>query len=97
MWVGRVVSSAKLKERVLETLHEGLVGMVKMKVIFHGYVWWPNLDKDIKGQSITVEDVRRQQIIQPTQPYSVGSTLQYPGRDFSHILLNPFRERWLWW
>ena len=51
MWVGRVVSSAKLKERVLETLHEGLVGMVKMKVIFRGYVWWPNLDKDIKGQS----------------------------------------------
>lgn len=91
MWVGRVVSSAKLKERVLETLHEGLVGMVKMKVIFRGYVWWPNLDKDIKGQSKTVE------IIQPTQPYSVGSTLQYPGRDFSHILLNPFRERWLCW
>ena len=97
MWVGRVVSSAKLKERVLETLHEGLVGMVRIKVIFRGYVWWPNLDKDIKGQSKTVEDVGRQQIIQPTQPYSVGSTLQYPGRDFSHILLNPFRERWLWW
>ena len=82
MWVSRVVSSTKLKERVSETLHEGLIGMVKMKGIFRGYIWWPNLDKDIKGQSETMEDVRRRQIIQPTQPYSVGSTLQYPDRDF---------------
>ena len=24
--------------------------MVKMKGTFRGYIWWPNLDKDIKGQ-----------------------------------------------
>ena len=55
------------------------------------------LTRTYRGQSETVKDVRRQQIIQPTHPYSVGGTLQYPSRDFSHILLNPFKERWLWW
>ena len=38
MWRSRVVVSAKLTERVLETLHEGHIGMVKI-----------NIHKDIEG------------------------------------------------
>ena len=49
LWVRREASSTKRKERVLETLHEGLIGMVQIKGIFRGYIWWPNLDKDIEG------------------------------------------------
>ena len=49
MWGSRVVDPTKLRERVLEILHEGHIGMVKMKGSSQGYVWWPNIDKDIDG------------------------------------------------
>lgn len=49
MWGSRVVVLVKLRERVLEMFYEGYIGMVKMKGLFWGFVWWLNIDKDIEG------------------------------------------------
>ena len=51
MWGSRVVVPVKLGERVLETLHKSHIGIVNMKSLSRGFVWWANIDKDIEGQS----------------------------------------------
>lgn len=42
MWDSRVVVSATLRD------HEDYTGMVKKKSLSLGFVWWPNIDKDIE-------------------------------------------------
>ena len=41
LWGIRVVIPDKLQDRVLEKLHDGHLGVVKMKVLARSYVWWP--------------------------------------------------------
>ena len=44
----RVVIPVKLRNKVLSELHEGHLGIVKMKSLAHSYIWWPKIDKDIE-------------------------------------------------
>lgn len=44
----RVVIPFKLQNRVLNEVHTGHLGIVKMKSIARNYVYWPSIDKDIE-------------------------------------------------
>ncbi|XP_043235721.1 uncharacterized protein K02A2.6-like [Amphibalanus amphitrite] len=50
MWGCRVVVPPNLRERVLEELHEGHQGMVRMKQLARMHVWWPNMDKEVEAE-----------------------------------------------
>lgn len=47
----RVVIPAVLRSRVLNELHVGHLGVVKMKSMARGYVYWPQLDTEIEDLS----------------------------------------------
>jgi hypothetical protein len=47
-WGLRVIIPTKLRPQVLQELHIGHVGIVKMKALGRSHVWWPGLDAAIE-------------------------------------------------
>ena len=48
VWGPRVLIPKALQNGILELLHEGHLGVVKMKQIARSLVWWPKIDKCIE-------------------------------------------------
>lgn len=90
MWVYRVIIPASLRKRIVEELHEGHLGVIKMKMLARSCVWWPRIDKDIeeiaKGCRLCVESA---DIIRLAPSYTIG-----PGpRKLTSVFISIFAGR----
>lgn len=59
LWGNRVIIPPPLKENVLDELHSGHCGMVRMKEIARSYFWWPGLDAAIEEKAKSCPDCQK--------------------------------------
>ncbi|GBO98752.1 Uncharacterized protein K02A2.6 [Eumeta japonica] len=64
----RIVIPYALQKSILYELHEGHLGVVKMKSIARNYVYWPGLDVEIEALCQACEPCRQQQDAPPHAP-----------------------------
>ena len=50
LWANRVIIPSKFRSTVLEELHEGHLGMRRMKALARSFIWWPNQIRSWKIQ-----------------------------------------------
>ena len=76
MWGMRIIIPDKMQKSVLAELHEGHLGVVKMKAVARSFVWWPQIDQHIQdnakrcGTCQVVQNQPSQTLLHPWIPAS---------------------------
>ena len=102
----RVVVPEVARQRILEELHEGHSGILRMKGIARGVVWWPGLDTDIESQMKSCQKCQTNQKAPasaplhpwewPTQPWTclhIDYAGPFKGKMF--LVVEDAHSKWL--
>ncbi|RUS87372.1 hypothetical protein EGW08_004826 [Elysia chlorotica] len=93
LWGTRVIVPQKLQQQVLHQLHDGHLGIVKMKNMARGYFWWPGLDKDIE---VMAKQCSGCMLAQPDPQQSPLHPWTFPDKPWHRIHIDyagPFQNR----
>ena len=80
-----MVVPEKLRKAVIRTVHEGHVGIVRMKSIARSYVWWPGLDHDLEELAKACSSCQK---IQKSPPVAPLHPWVWPSRQWSRVHLD---------
>ena len=68
LWGQRVVIPRILRRRLLSELHEGHLGICRMKALARSYIWWPGMDKEIEKMAAHCEACKSIGALPPAAP-----------------------------
>ena len=77
LWGSRVIIPTPGREPLLNELHEGHPGIVKMKVLARSYMWWPGIDGEIDSK---VRNCTQCQQHRKNPPNTELHPWEWPGR-----------------
>ena len=86
----RVVIPPPGRQTVLQELHEGHPGIVRMKALSRMYVWWPSINTDIEK---SVRLCYGCQEVQSSSPVAPLNPWKWPTRPWAHLHFGPFEGK----
>ncbi|XP_064102283.1 uncharacterized protein K02A2.6-like [Macrobrachium nipponense] len=93
LWGARVVIPSRYRIQILEELHGGHPGIVRMKGLARLHVWWPNIDQDIEN---TVQGCSACQATQPMPTRAEGNPWKWPSGPWKRVHVDfagPFLDK----
>ena len=82
LWGIRVVIPETLRKDVLNLIHDGHLGVVKMKAMARSHVWWPGIDADIENCARSCTGCAENRNTPPETPIHPW---EYPNRPWQRI------------
>ena len=81
-WQNRIIVPPPLRKQLLDELHVGHPGIVRMKAIARSYIWYPHLDKDIEDHVRNCLPCAQHQ---PTPPECQLQNWRYPSQPMDRV------------
>ncbi|XP_043922122.1 uncharacterized protein K02A2.6-like [Protopterus annectens] len=82
LWGARVIIPPPGRRALLQQLHQGHVGITRMKALAQSYFWWPKLDHDIEvavKECKTCQQHRNLPVMAPLHPW------EWPSRPWQRL------------
>ena len=93
LWGRRVIIPPVLRKRVLQQLHVGHCGIVRMKELARSYFWWPGLDGQIEETARTCPSCQAVRCMPQPAPLHPWEWPGGPWRRLHIDFAGPFEER----
>ncbi|XP_061904359.1 uncharacterized protein K02A2.6-like [Entelurus aequoreus] len=93
LWGRRVIIPLSLREKMLQQLHAGHSGIVKMKEIARSYFWWPGMDKQIEEMATSCSACHKTRNNPPLAPLHPWEYPQEPWQRVHIDFAGPVEDR----
>ncbi|XP_064469269.1 uncharacterized protein K02A2.6-like [Ornithodoros turicata] len=91
LWGNRVVIPEKGRNAVLDALHTGHPGIVRMKALARSYVWWPKMDGNIEERVNMCVTCQESRPAPPRAPVHAWETTRSPWSRLHVDFAGPFQ------
>ena len=82
LWGNRVIVPPQGQAQVIAELHEAHPGISRMKALARGYVWWPNMDRELED---AVKKCQQCQLHQKAPAEAPLHPWEWPGQPWSRV------------